>query len=68
MTKYTVVIKKEEDGTLFSEVPELPGCYSQGRDKKELLGNTREAIELYLETMRDMRKKPAQVEITQIEV
>ena len=31
----------------------LPGCYSQGESVEEALGNVKEAIELYLEALRD---------------
>ncbi len=35
------------------EVPALPGCYSQGESVEDALRNVREAIALYLETLRD---------------
>ena len=34
-------------------MPALPGCYSQGETVAEALGNVKEAIELYLETLRE---------------
>ena len=34
-------------------VPALPGCHSQGDTRDEALANIREAIELYVETLRD---------------
>ena len=51
MTKreFYVVIEKGEDGYLIADVPELPGCHTQGETKKELIANVKEAIELYLE-------------------
>ncbi len=33
-----------------ADVPELPGCMSQGRTVESALKNIREAIDLYLET------------------
>ena len=33
-----------------ADVPELPGCMSQGKTTEEALDNVREAVELYLET------------------
>jgi len=47
--EYYVVIEKGEDGYLIADVPELPGCHTQGKTKKELIANVKEAIELYLE-------------------
>ena len=35
------------------EAPALPGCYSQGESVEEALENVREAIELYLEALRE---------------
>lgn len=34
-----------------AEVPELPGCMSQGRTVESAMKNVREAIALYLETV-----------------
>ena len=45
-----------------ADVPELPGCMSQGRTVDEALKNVREAIALYLETCPRKRRpvgKPA---------
>lgn len=51
MTKreFYVLIEKGENGYLIADVPELPGCHTQGETKEELLANIKEAIELYLE-------------------
>ncbi len=38
---------------MWVEVPALPGCYSQGESVDEALNNVREAIQLYLEALRD---------------
>lgn len=39
-----IVIKSGEDGWIVAEVPELPGCFSQGRSEAEALANIKEAI------------------------
>jgi len=41
-----------------ADVPELPGCMSQGKTIERALKNVREAILLYLETT-PRRKRPA---------
>ena len=46
--KYTVLIEKDEDGWLVSEVIELPGCHTQGKTMDQLLERTKEAIQAYL--------------------
>jgi predicted RNase H-like HicB family nuclease len=51
--KYRVWIEQDETGTFVAEVPSLPGCISQGRTRKDALANIREAIELYIESLRE---------------
>jgi predicted RNase H-like HicB family nuclease len=48
--KATVIIEKDEHG-FYAWCPELKGCQSQGNTLEETIGNIKEAIELYLETL-----------------
>ncbi len=50
---YTVLIHPAEEGGYWTEVPALPGCFSQGETIEEALANTREAIELHVSVLRD---------------
>ena len=45
--EYTILIHQAEEGGFWSEVPTLPGCYSQGETIDETLLNTKEAIEAH---------------------
>jgi len=47
--EFYVLIEQDEDGFFVGEVPQLRGCYTQGRTMDELLQNIREVIELCLE-------------------
>ncbi len=47
--KYTVLIERDEEGWLVSEVVELPGCHTQAKTMDQLLERTKEAIQAYLE-------------------
>ena len=47
--EFFVIIEKDEDGYYVGEVPQLKGCYSQGKSLDELMGNIKEVIELCLE-------------------
>jgi len=49
--KLHVVIEKDEAGYFVAEVPALPGCFSQGKTRKEAIANVKEAIEGWLEVM-----------------
>ncbi len=52
MIRYQAKVYK--DGNRYSvEFPDLPGCFSDGRDREEALQNAREALSLYLEEARD---------------
>jgi len=45
------VIHKEPTSDYGVTVPDLPGCFSAGETLEKALSNTREAIELHLESM-----------------
>ena len=47
--EFYVVIEKDEDGFFIGEVPQLRGCYTQGKTLDELMTNIKEVIELCLE-------------------
>lgn len=46
--KYTILIEKDEEGWLVSEVVELPGCHTQAKTMDQLIKRTKEAIQAYL--------------------
>jgi predicted RNase H-like HicB family nuclease len=48
-----VILYPGEDGFWVVECPSLPGCVSQGHSKAEAIENIREAIDLYVETLRE---------------
>ncbi len=50
MTKYTIIVEKDEDGWLVSDVVELPGCHTQAKTMDQLLERTKEAIRANLES------------------
>ncbi|MGH9946853.1 MAG: type II toxin-antitoxin system HicB family antitoxin [Pyrinomonadaceae bacterium] len=50
--KYRITIEQDEDGIYVAEVPSLPGCISQGAVRTEAIVNIKEAIELYLESLK----------------
>ena len=52
--KFDIILEKEEDGTFSVHCPALKGCHSQGNTKEQALLNIREAIDLYLETAKEI--------------
>ncbi len=50
---FKVILQKEEDGGYSVYVPSLPGCASQGDTEKEAMVNIKEAIDLYLESLKE---------------
>lgn len=51
--RYKVILEREPAGGFSVYVPSLPGCASQGDTEAETLAHIREAIELYLWSLRD---------------
>lgn len=48
LRRFTLLIRDENDGMLWAEVEELPGCFASGSDMDELLEAAAEAIGMYL--------------------
>ena len=48
---YTVKVHPAEEGGFWAEVPELPGCFTQGETIEEIAVMAREAIECYLASL-----------------
>lgn len=68
MTKYTMIVEKDEDDWLVSEVVGLPGCHTQAKNFDELISRTKEAIQAYLESDKEPEILSTFVGIQQIEV
>lgn len=63
-TARRIILQPVEDGWWLAEVPSLPGCLSQGETRQAALENVQEAIELYIECLReDGEPIPADVEV-----
>ena len=51
--RFKVILEPEPEGGYSVFVPALPGCASQGETEEEALANIKEAIELYLWSLKD---------------
>ena len=65
--KYRVMIERDEDGTYVARVPDLPGFATEGKTRKELMKNVKEAIQAYLEALKK-HGDPVPVEMVQVSV
>ncbi len=66
--KYRVVLEPQEEGGYTVYVPSLPGCVSQGETNEEALANIKEAIEVYLKSLRERRIPLPKVEEHEVAV
>jgi len=56
--EFYVVIERDEDGVFIGEVPQLRGCYTQGKTLDELMKNIQEVIHLCLEEQPETKDLP----------
>ena len=66
--KYTILIEKDEDNCLVSEVVELHGCHTQAETLDELIVRTKEAIKAYLNDSSEEEHSETFIDIQNIEV
>ena len=66
--KYTVILEPDDEGKGFTvEVPALPGCITEGDNIEDALSNAKEAIELFIETLKELGKPiPEDVPVSEI--
>lgn len=55
--QFKVLIEQDESGLYVASVPELPGCYTQGKTLEEARKRIREAIALVLESDKDLKEE-----------
>jgi len=55
--QFKVLIEQDEDGIYVASVPELPGCYTQGKTLEEVRKRIKEVIQLVLESDKDLREE-----------
>ena len=58
MFKYEIIIYwSNEDEAYIAEVPELPGCITDGTTLKEVLENVTQVIEEWIETAKELDRE-----------
>ena len=48
-----VFLYKGEDGFWVAECPSLPGCVSQGENRVQAISNIKDAIDLYVSSLKE---------------
>jgi len=67
--RFPVLLSQDEAGFFNATCAVIPGCFSQGRTRDEVLANIREAIELSLECREEEGwQLPEQYELTEVAV
>lgn len=67
--KYRIVLEQDEEGVYVAECPSLPGCVSQGKTRNEALKNIKDAIQGYLESLKNHNEPiPPSIEEEMVEV
>jgi len=68
MAEFNVIIEKDEEGWYVASVPEIPGCYTQGKTISQVLERIKEAIEVCLEADKEDIRPMKFVGIQRVEI
>ena len=66
---FTVLIERDEDGIYIAKVPDIPGCYTQGKTVEQVMERIKEAVQVCLQSENKDNYQPLKfVGIQQLEV
>jgi len=65
---FEVILEPEEEGGYHVYCPLLKGCHSYGATKEEAIERIKEAIELWLESARELNIEIPEREVISVEV
>jgi len=65
---FDVIIEQDEDGIYVAKVPEIAGCYTQGKTLQEVIERIKEAIEVCIESDEEKIKPMKFVGIQRIQI
>lgn len=54
-SQYEAIFMPQSEGGFTVEVPDLPGCISEGDTLEEAKANIQEAIEVFIETLQERK-------------
>ena len=65
---FTVLIEQDEDGIYVVKVPDIQGCFTQGKTVEQAMERIKEAIQVCLEAEREEYQQLKFVGIQQVEM
>lgn len=65
---FTVIIEQDEDGIYVAKVPDIPGCYTQGKSVEQVMERIKEAIQVCLDSEKEEPEPLKFIGLQQIEV
>ena len=67
--QFTVLIEQDENGIYVAKVPDIPGCYTQGKSVQEVMERIKEAIKVCIDFEKEDMHTPMKfIGIQQLEV
>ena len=61
---YIIILEREENGGYHAFCPALPGCHTQGNTFDEAMENIKDAIKLYIESLKAHKDPIPEEDIT----
>ncbi len=69
LLNFTVLIEQDEDGVYIAKVPDVPGCYTQGKTVEQAMERIKEVIQVCLEADKEEEILPLKfIGVQQLEV
>ena len=65
---FIVLIEQDEDGIYVAKVPDIQGCYTQGKTVQQVMERIKEAIQVCLEADKEQPPQMKFVGLQQVEV
>lgn len=65
---FTVLIEQDEDGIYVAKVPDILGCYTQGKTVEQAMERIKEAIQVCLEAEKEAYPSLKFVGLQQVEM
>ncbi|MEK6946930.1 MAG: type II toxin-antitoxin system HicB family antitoxin [Nanoarchaeota archaeon] len=65
---FTVLLEQDEDGIYVAKVPDIPGCYTQGKTVQQAMERIKEAIQVCLEADEEQHQQMKFIGLQQVEV